>query len=171
MIPEELDVDVMHRDDLEPEFAGKFPKPWLVVYPDGHIDHFDTEDEACRRQELHRHSIAHTFKEPPLLLQDEDKGLSGALAGAPHAKRNAVEAALFIAQTRCNDLGRANVHAVCALGEAREERDALRVLVGTIAGLKTEEEFGEDGMCGDDAVESLSDLIRQSRRLTSTNQD
>ncbi|MEQ1843969.1 MAG: hypothetical protein ABL983_00145 [Nitrospira sp.] len=35
-----------------------------------------------------------------------------------------------------------------------------------LARMKTEEEYGEDGMSGDDAVETLSGLIRTARTLT-----
>lgn len=38
-------------------------------------------------------------------------------------------------------------------------------LIGQIARLKTEEEYGDDGMSGDDAVETLSGLIRKAREL------
>lgn len=35
---------------LDEEFASQFSKPYLLEFPDGRIEEFDTEDEACKRQ-------------------------------------------------------------------------------------------------------------------------
>jgi|CXWL01.1.fsa_nt_gi hypothetical protein len=50
--------------------------------------------------------------------------------------------------------------------EQRESSDkTLTRFIDLVAGMKTDEEYGEDGMSGDDAVESLSGLVRQARTL------
>lgn len=50
--------------------------------------------------------------------------------------------------------------------EARQARDKKAdQFIGMIARLTTEEEYEVDGMNGDDAVESLSGLIRQARTI------
>lgn len=53
-----------------------------------------------------------------------------------------------------------------------EQRDAgdkkIAQFIGMVASMKTEEEHGENGMSGDDAVESLSGLIRQARTFQKT---
>ena len=51
-------------------------------------------------------------------------------------------------------------HRVVLVDSLTHTRDTF---VRMIANLKTEEEFGDDGMSGDDAVESLCGLIRQAR--------
>lgn len=45
------------------------------------------------------------------------------------------------------------------------EHDAMTQFIALIAGMKTEEEFGEEGMSGDDAVMTLSELIATARTL------
>ncbi len=56
------------------------------------------------------------------------------------------------------------------LRDCRTELSQLRDFVQTIANLETEEDINfrtdGDGMSGDDAVETLSGLIRQARRRT-----
>jgi hypothetical protein len=51
---EDIDCAVYHRDELYEKHAALFPKPWIVDYPDGSKDLFDTEDEECERQRLWR---------------------------------------------------------------------------------------------------------------------
>lgn len=51
------DVHVFSRDQLDPDSAGQFAKPWLVQYEDGRIVEHDTEDEACAAQRQHRVSV------------------------------------------------------------------------------------------------------------------
>jgi hypothetical protein len=46
----EYSTDVMSRDMLDDEHAARFDKPWLLQYPDGTIEQFDSEDAACARQ-------------------------------------------------------------------------------------------------------------------------
>lgn len=54
------------------------------------------------------------------------------------------------------------------IGRAVSQRKDLSSLVGTIARMQTETEMqenGGDGMSGDDAVSTLSDLIEQARAI------
>lgn len=43
-------VDVIDRIMLDAEHMAFFKKPWLVQWPDGTIEEYDTEEEACARQ-------------------------------------------------------------------------------------------------------------------------
>jgi hypothetical protein len=43
-------LDVVDRDSLDEASQALHPKPWLVVAPNGAIEYFDTEDEACDAQ-------------------------------------------------------------------------------------------------------------------------
>jgi hypothetical protein len=48
------DVDVVDRDSLDAEHQALHPLPWLVVFADGEVRHFASEDEACAFQRAHR---------------------------------------------------------------------------------------------------------------------
>lgn len=50
-------------------------------------------------------------------------------------------------------------------GAATTNRDALTEFMARIAAMKTEEEYGEEGMSGDDAVMTLSELIATARTI------
>ena len=48
------DVHVVPRDSLDGGHDILFSKSWLVVYPDGRVEEFDTEDAACAYQRVYR---------------------------------------------------------------------------------------------------------------------
>ncbi len=50
-IPEELDVDIVDRDQLDPEFQIHFEHRWIVQWPNGFSLTFPTEEEAACVQE------------------------------------------------------------------------------------------------------------------------
>jgi hypothetical protein len=42
---------------LDEEFAQNFNKPWAIQYSDGKTIEYDTEDQACEAQRVHRVAI------------------------------------------------------------------------------------------------------------------
>lgn len=43
-------TNVTNTDMLDEDIAEGFKKPWLVEHPNGLIEEYDTEEEACARQ-------------------------------------------------------------------------------------------------------------------------
>jgi hypothetical protein len=44
------DVSILPRDALDNEHRANFTKPWLMHFPNGTVEQFDTEGEACEAQ-------------------------------------------------------------------------------------------------------------------------
>lgn len=51
------DVEILDVSAVDEEYADAFTKDWGIVFANGTVMQFDTEDEACEAQRIHRVNV------------------------------------------------------------------------------------------------------------------